>query len=73
MQKAEQTESAWIMANRLVLGQVKVHEKNNEISLITQLLLTLAVTGCIVTIDALGCHAIRCICHGFHVQRSGPG
>jgi len=47
--------SAWASANRLVLGQVKVDEKSNEITAIPQLLEVLAVSGCIVTIDAIGC------------------
>lgn len=47
--------SAWASANRLVLGQVKVNEKSNEITAIPELLQTLALSGCIVTIDALGC------------------
>ncbi len=47
--------SAWASANRLVLGQVKVDEKSNEITAIPQLLEALAVSGCIVTIDAMGC------------------
>ena len=47
--------SAWAEANRLVLGQVAVDEKGNEITAIPALLETLALTGCIVTIDAMGC------------------
>jgi predicted transposase YbfD/YdcC len=47
--------SAWATANRLVLGQVKVDEKSNEITAIPQLLAALEVSGCIVTIDAIGC------------------
>ncbi len=47
--------SAWATANRLVLGQVKVDEKSNEITAIPQLLEALEVSGCIVTIDAIGC------------------
>jgi predicted transposase YbfD/YdcC len=47
--------SAWATANRLVLGQVKVDEKSNEIPAIPQLLEVLEVSGCIVTIDAMGC------------------
>jgi len=47
--------SAWASANRLVLGQVKVDEKSNEITAIPQLLGALEVAGCIVTIDAMGC------------------
>jgi predicted transposase YbfD/YdcC len=47
--------SAWASANRLVLGQVKVDEKSNEITAIPKLLGALAISGCIVTIDAMGC------------------
>ena len=47
--------SAWATANRLVLGQVKVDEKSNEITAIPQLLNALEISGCIVTIDAMGC------------------
>ena len=47
--------SAWAAANRLVLGQVKVDEKSNEITAIPELLRVLEIAGCIVTIDALGC------------------
>ena len=42
-------------ANQLVLGQVKVDEKSNEITAIPVLLDTLAIAGCIITIDAMGC------------------
>jgi len=47
--------SAWATANHLVLGQVKVDEKSNEITAIPRLLQALEVSGCIVTIDAMGC------------------
>lgn len=47
--------SAWATANHLVLGQVKVDDKSNEITAIPQLLQVLEIAGCIVTIDALGC------------------
>jgi hypothetical protein len=47
--------SAWAGANRLVLGQVKVDDKSNEITAIPQLLQALEVAGCIVRIDAIGC------------------
>lgn len=47
--------SAWANANRLVLGQVKVDEKSNEITAIPELLKVLSLKGCIVTIDAMGC------------------
>ena len=48
--------SAWASANRLVLGQVKVNEKSQEITVIPELLKVLSLNGCIVTIDAMGCH-----------------
>jgi predicted transposase YbfD/YdcC len=47
--------SAWAAENRLVLGQVKMEDKSNEITAIPELLRVLEVSGCIVTIDALGC------------------
>ena len=47
--------SAWATENRLVLGQVKTDEKSNEITAIPELLKVLALQGCIVTIDAMGC------------------
>lgn len=47
--------SAWALENRMVLGQVKTEEKSNEISAIPELLRVLALQGCIVTIDAMGC------------------
>jgi predicted transposase YbfD/YdcC len=46
--------SAWAAENRLVLGQVKVDEKSNEITAIPELLKVLALNGCIVTLDAVG-------------------
>jgi len=47
--------SAWASTNRLVLGQRKTEEKSNEITAIPELLSRLALQGCIVTIDAIGC------------------
>ncbi|MBH8574079.1 ISAs1 family transposase, partial [Nostocaceae cyanobacterium CENA369] len=52
---AIQMVSAWATTNKLVLGQVKVDEKSNEITAIPELLKVLELTGCIVTIDAIGC------------------
>jgi len=46
--------SAWATANELVLGQVKVDDKSNEIPAIPKLLQLLDITGCLVTIDAIG-------------------
>ena len=45
--------SAWANRNRLVLGQIKVDEKSNEITAVPELLRLLAIKGCIVTVDAL--------------------
>ena len=47
--------SAWATTNRLVLGQVKVDEKSNEITAIPELFGRLDINGCLVTIDAMGC------------------
>jgi predicted transposase YbfD/YdcC len=46
--------SAWAEANHLVIGQQKVDDKSNEITAIPELLKKLEVSGCIVTIDAMG-------------------
>jgi predicted transposase YbfD/YdcC len=47
--------SAFAAGQRLVLGQIKVAEKSNEIVAIPKLLDMLAVEGAIITIDAMGC------------------
>ena len=47
--------SAWATTNQLVLGQIKVDEKSNEITAIPKLIKVLELSGCIVTIDAMGC------------------
>ena len=47
--------SAWVHDNALVLGQVKVNNKSNEITAIPALLELLDIKGCIITIDAMGC------------------
>lgn len=47
--------SAFAARQRLVLGQIKVAEKSNEIIAIPKLLDMLAIEGAIVTIDAMGC------------------
>jgi hypothetical protein len=47
--------SAWASENGMVLGQRKVDSKTNEITVIPDLLRLLNVTGCLVTIDAMGC------------------
>ena len=47
--------SAWAHKNNLSLGQIKVGDKSNEITAIPKLLNVLAIKGCVVTIDAMGC------------------
>jgi predicted transposase YbfD/YdcC len=47
--------SAWASENRLVLGQLKVDEKSNEIPAVPELLDLLEIAGCIVTTDAINC------------------
>ena len=47
--------SAFAARQRMVLGQVKVGEKSNEIVAIPALLGLLAIEGAVVTVDAMGC------------------
>jgi len=47
--------SAWAESNGLVLGQLKVADKSNEITALPELLRVLELSGCIVTMDAMGC------------------
>ena len=47
--------SAWANENSLVLGQVKVDDKSNEIKAIPNLLELLEIKGAIISIDAMGC------------------
>ncbi|MEO1433493.1 MAG: ISAs1 family transposase [Cyanobacteria bacterium J06633_8] len=47
--------SAWATSNKLVLAQRKVNSKSNEITAIPELIKVLDISGCIVTIDAIGC------------------
>jgi predicted transposase YbfD/YdcC len=47
--------SAWATANCISLGQVVVDAKSNEITAIPELLKILELSGCLVTIDAMGC------------------
>jgi predicted transposase YbfD/YdcC len=46
---------AWSVENSVVLGQVSVADKSNEIVAIPELLKLLDISGCLVTIDAIGC------------------
>jgi hypothetical protein len=50
--------SAWATENGMVLSQRKVDVKSNEITAIPALLDLLALKGCIVTIDAMGCQRV---------------
>lgn len=47
--------SAWATEQQLVLGQLRVDEKSNEIVAIPALLKALDIAGSVVTIDAMGC------------------
>jgi len=46
---------AWSVGQRLLLGQLAVDEKSNEITAVPKLLEMLSLKGCIVTADALNC------------------
>jgi predicted transposase YbfD/YdcC len=52
--KALHMVSAWAAENRLVLAQVAVDKKSNEITAIPLLLQKLSLSSCIITIDAMG-------------------
>ena len=61
--------SAWSNANNLVLGSYKVDDKSNETTAIPKLLEMLDLTGCTITIDAMGCQkeiAEQIVDHGAH-------
>ena len=47
--------SAWASTNNIVLGQLKVDAKSNEITAIPELVQLLVLENTIVTIDAMGC------------------
>ena len=47
--------SAWASSSRLVLAQIAVRDKSNEITALPEVLARLDITGCVVTIDAMGC------------------
>jgi len=47
--------NAWAVNTGIVLGQRKMDGKTNEITAIPELLRVLNMSGCIVTIDAMGC------------------
>lgn len=54
--------SAWAVRNGLVLGQLRVPDKTNEITAVPELLRALELAGCIVTVDAMD-----------NSKRAGPG
>jgi predicted transposase YbfD/YdcC len=47
--------SAWASETGVLLGQRKVDEKSNEITVVPELLEQINIKGCIVTVDALNC------------------
>ena len=47
--------NAFSAASQIVLGQVKTSDKTNEIKAIPELLDLLSISGCLVTMDAMGC------------------
>ena len=47
--------NAWSVGNSLVLGQLAIGEKTNEITAVPQLMDILDLKGCVVTADALNC------------------
>ncbi len=49
--------SAWATASGLVVGQEATDAKSNEITALPRLLRVLALEGCVVTIDAMGCQS----------------
>ncbi len=53
-QSALHVVSAWASNHRLMLGQMKVDTQSNEIKAIPALLELLDISGCIITIDAMG-------------------
>jgi len=54
-QEAIHLVSAFAHASGLLLGQRRVDDKSNEITAVPELLKTLFIKGCIVTVDALNC------------------
>jgi predicted transposase YbfD/YdcC len=51
------TVSAWSCEHQLVLGQVAVGDKTNEITAIPELLTMLDIENSIITLDAMGCQS----------------
>lgn len=53
--KAIHMVSAWLHDQRLVLGQIAVEEKSNEITAVPELVKMLEIADCIITADAMSC------------------
>ena len=47
--------SAWLSEQKMVLGQIVVPEKTNEITAVPELIKMLDIEGCIITADAMSC------------------
>jgi predicted transposase YbfD/YdcC len=58
--------SAWASDSNMVLGQVRVNQKSNEITAIPELLKSLLIKNCVISIDAMGCQQAiaECIIKG---------
>lgn len=72
--------SAWANESNLVLGQVRVNEKSNEITAIPELIKSLFIKGNLISIDAMGCQEdiAECIIDGkgdylLAVKNNQPG
>jgi predicted transposase YbfD/YdcC len=52
---AIQMVNAWAAGNGLALGQLRTEADSNEITAVPRLLSLLEVSGCLVTLDAMGC------------------
>lgn len=53
--KAVHMVSAWLSEQKIVLGQIAVPEKTNEITAVPELIKMLDIGGCIITADAMSC------------------
>ena len=47
--------NVWCDSNRMVLAQMKVDDKSNEITAIPELLAMIDIKGAVISIDAIGC------------------
>jgi predicted transposase YbfD/YdcC len=52
---ADHIVSAYLSSSNIVMGQVATDAKSNEITAIPQLLDSIDIKGCIISIDAMGC------------------